>query len=346
MTPLKHVLIQLIEENGPLPLSRYMAECLCHPEHGFYMRGEPFGRAGHFTTAPEISQMFGELIGLWIGDLWTQQGMPNSPALIELGPGRGTLMQDARRALHKVPGWPTDAPIHFVEISPALRAEQAQRNTGAHWWHDVTQLAYDGPVYIIANEFFDALPIRQFESTQQGWQERAVYAQNGALGLSPNGLDISAMIPQRLRRADVGEIIEICAPAQSIAQHLAERVAQSSGGALIIDYGYSEYGLGDSFQAIANHAFADPLEAPGEADLTAHVNFAALREAAADRCAVHGPVTQGAFLTELGLLTRAKALGAEADAQRLAGPTQMGDLFKVLAFTPHGSAHPAGFGAA
>lgn len=331
-----------------MPLHRYMAECLSHHVHGYYMKQDPFGADGDFTTAPEISQMFGELIGLWIGDLWSRQGSPENPSLIELGPGRGTLMTDIQRALKKVPGWPGEgAHTHFVETSPALKTLQQHAHPKAQWHTDVAHIKPAGPCYIIANELFDALPIRQFERTSAGWRERFVLAQGESLQLHAptSGPDISPLIPEGFRDAPMGSILELCAAAEAICQHMAGAVAHHGGAALIIDYGYSQAALGDSFQAMQAHRYVDPFAAPGDADLTAHVNFQSLRDVASQACAVFGPIGQGAFLNALGLQIRAQALGPEAQdqAQRLAAPDHMGTLFKALAFTPKGSPPPAGF---
>jgi len=346
MTALKAMLVELIKEAGPMPMPRYMAECLSHPAHGFYMKQDPFGADAHFTTAPEVSQMFGELIGLWIGDLWTRQGTPKKPALIELGPGRGTLMADITRALKKVPQWPADTPIHFVEISPALKKEQATRHPQARWHRDISSIDHGGPIYCVANEFFDALPIRQFERTSSGWRERfVVLTDEKDFALAPRGPDVSGLIPTAFSDAQIGSVIEHCGPAGSIAEMLAVMISERGGAALFIDYGYNEDALGESFQAVQNHQYVDPFAAPGDADLTAHVNFSAIKQAAQPRCAVHGPTTQGAFLTQLGLFMRAQALGQRAleDANRLAADKEMGTLFKVLALTPTDGIAPAGF---
>lgn len=347
MTALKRHLISLIRETGPMPLHRYMAECLSHRVHGYYMKQDPFGADGDFTTAPEISQMFGELIGLWIGDLWARQGSPENPNLIELGPGRGTLMTDIQRALKKVPGWPEAACTHFVETSPTLKALQQRAHPKAQWHTAFASIRLQGPCYIIANELFDALPIRQFERTSAGWRERYVLADGEHLQLQAPaaGPDVSPLIPQAFQQAKTGSVLEHCAAAEVICQQMSSAVAAHGGAGLIIDYGYSQAALGDSFQAMQAHSYVDPFEAPGDADLTAHVNFQRLQDAAAQGCAVFGPIEQGAFLNALGLNMRAKALGpaAQKQAARLASPEHMGTLFKALAFTPKDSPPPAGF---
>lgn len=348
MTALKQQLRAIIAETGPMPLARYMAECLSHPIHGYYMKQDPLGASGDFTTAPEISQMFGELIGLWIGDIWARQGQPKHPALIELGPGRGTLMTDIKRALAKVPGWPAQTPVHFVESSPALRMVQKAAHPSAAWYDDIDAIGSTGTPYIIANELFDALPIHQFEKTPNGWRERYVVP-SGADGLGlaalASGPDITPLIPSAFKAAEAGSVLELCPIGQTIAQQIAQRIETSGGAALMIDYGYGDAALGDSFQAVQGHRYCDPFDAPGDADLTAHVNFQMLKDVGSAHCAVHGPMAQGAFLNALGLSIRAKALGGNAhkDAERLASPDQMGTLFKAISYTPHSSPAPAGF---
>ncbi|MEO0411155.1 MAG: SAM-dependent methyltransferase [Pseudomonadota bacterium] len=342
MTELKALILADIAKTGPMPLDQYMTLCLAHPEHGYYMTKEPFGRDGDFITAPEISQMFGELIGLWIGDLWTRQGQPDGPTLIELGPGRGTLMADARRSLEKVPLWP-DSPPHFVETSSRLRMLQAERHTDAIFHETIETAPSTLPLFMVANELFDALPIRQMEMTAQGWKERAITANSADLAFTLIDYKPGPDLPTN---AKVGDIFEVCPAADILCQAIAERIMTQGGAVLIVDYGYTAAEAGDSFQAIEKHRYADPLANPGTADLTAHVNFAALAGGArAAGCAVHGPVTQGHFLGQLGLPLRARALGGSAlrDAARLMDGEAMGTLFKVLAFTQPGSPPPAGF---
>jgi SAM-dependent MidA family methyltransferase len=317
VNPLADRIKALIRHDGPMSVASYMALALGDPEHGYYATREPFGRGGDFVTAPEVSQMFGELIGLWCLVVWQRMGSPERFELVELGPGRGTLMADLWRAASIRRGFVEAARVHLVETSRRLRAAQAE--TLAHLprppvWHDDIASLPLGPAIIVANEFFDALPVRQFALTEDGWRERVI------------GLDD-----------------ETCRPAGAIAGALASRVAAQGGAFLAIDYGYAE-GCGDTLQAVRAHAFADPLSEPGRADLTAHVDFGALANAARGAGArVHGPMTQGDFLVKLGLLDRAASLGADkaveardeltAAVDRLAGPSGMGTLFKVLAAT-------------
>ncbi|MGK9168114.1 SAM-dependent methyltransferase [Inquilinus limosus] len=336
-----------------------MAEALGHPRHGYYVTRDPLGAAGDFTTAPEISQIFGELIGLWCADLWQRLGSPDPVLLVELGPGRGTLMQDALRAIGRAaPGFRAALRLTLVETSPALRAAQAARLAdAAPVWLDRLADLPDGPALVVANEFFDALPIRQWQRGRAGWHERLVGWDDAAgrlrWELSARADPGLALIPEAVRDAPEGSIAESCPAGLSHAAFLGQRLTRQGGAALIIDYGPARSAPGDSFQAVRRHAFADPLEAPGEADLTAHVDFQALAEAATQAGAeAHGPVPQGAFLEALGLRARAaqlktaspaRAEGIESAVERLAGPDQMGTLFKALALTAPGLGTPAGF---
>ncbi|WP_343716609.1 SAM-dependent methyltransferase, partial [Inquilinus sp.] len=316
-------------------------------------------RSSDFIAAPEISQVFGELIGLWCADLWQRMGAPDPVLLVELGPGRGTLMQDALRAIGRAaPGFRAALRLHLVETSPTLRAAQAARLAdAAPIWLDRLADLTDGPALVIANEFFDALPIRQWRRGAKGWHERLVGWDDAAgrlrWELSSRADPGLALIPDAVRGMPEGSIAEACPAGLSHAALLGQRLARQGGAALIVDYGPAESGPGDSFQAVRRHAFADPLDAPGEADLTAHVDFQALAKAAVQAGAeAHGPVAQGAFLEALGLHPRAAQLkkaaparAAEIDAaiERLAGPEQMGTLFKALALTAPGLGAPAGF---
>ncbi|MBX9881443.1 MAG: SAM-dependent methyltransferase [Sphingomonas sp.] len=306
----------------------------------YYATRDPLGQ--DFITAPEISQMFGELIGLWLADLWDRAGRPDA-AYVELGPGRGTLAADARRAMAKAGFAP---PVHFVETSPVLRAAQAERVADAAWHDSIETLPDDVPLLIVANEFFDALPIRQLVRGRDAWHERLVACQD-TLFLPIAGDPVpEAIIPEPLRPAPPGAVIETSPASVAIARALAERLARQGGGLLAVDYGYEGPALGETLQAVRAHAFVNPFEAPGEHDLTAHVDFATLAAALAQGGAVpHGPVTQGAFLTTLGIDARAAALGpaVSADRDRLVAPDQMGQLFKVLAATAPGWPRPEGF---
>jgi SAM-dependent MidA family methyltransferase len=294
-TPLAAILRRRIAQAGPMPLSEYMALCLSHPEHGYYMGRDPLGAAGDFTTAPEISQMFGELIGLWLAQVWRDMGAPGRVVLAELGPGRGTLMADALRAAGRVPGFLAAAEPWLVETSPALRARQAEalEGRGAQWAESPEALP-SGPLLLVANEFFDALPIRQVVRSGGAWRERVVGLEGDrlVLGLGP-------AVPWQAEGAE-GAVREVCAAGEAAARAIGARLAASGGAALIVDYGYLQAPPegGDTFQALRGHAYADPLAAPGEADLTAHVDFAALaragREAGARRARPRPPAARPA----------------------------------------------------
>ncbi|MEJ6394085.1 SAM-dependent methyltransferase [Gymnodinialimonas sp. 2305UL16-5] len=342
---LKARLIRRIARLGPISVADYMAECLFDPEHGYYATRDPLGHGGDFVTAPEISQMFGELLGLWLAQVWMDQGQPKG-ILAELGPGRGTLMADILRATQAVPGFHDAMAVHLIEASPVLRRAQTETLAGREvHHHDSIADLPEAPVFLVANEFFDALPIRQFQMSDVGdWQERQIGAEDGDLiwGLAP---------PAPLDVADTytpGQIVETCAPAIAIAEEIGRRVARHGGGALIVDYG-DAVSRGDTFQAVAGHAYADPLAAPGQADLTAHVAFAPLAQAAAPAQAF-GPIPQGVFLERLGITGRAQALakslsGAALDDhiaahRRLTHPGEMGTLFKVLALLPASAQRP------
>lgn len=343
--------------DGPISVARFMAIALGHPTRGYYATRDPFGAAGDFITAPEISQMFGELIGLWAATVWQQQGKPAPVRLVELGPGRGTLMADALRVVGvAMPAFRAAVEVHLVETSSSLRAVQERTLAGRNCtpvWHDRVDTLPEGPALILANEFFDALPIRQFVRAARGWCERQVGLEaQGQLAFGLRGEPEPALTGS----GPEGSVLEICPAAQDIVADVAHRLARHGGAALVIDYGRVTSGFGDTLQAVRAHRFADPLADPGNADLTAHVDFAALaRTAAQGGAAVHGPVTQGSFLQALGLSQRAAALKRNATpaqsqaidtaVARLAGPDPgMGELFKVLAFTAADAPAPPGFG--
>lgn len=355
MSALKAELARLIRDEGPLSISRYMALCLGHPRHGYYMTRDPFGAQGDFTTAPEISQMFGELIGLWAGTVWRMMGEPASVRLIELGPGRGTLMADALRAARALPGFRDALSVHLVEMSPVLRQAQARTLAGMAdpIWHDGVADALDGPAIVIANEFLDALPLDQFVRTQDGWRERLVGLdmQGGlAFGLATEPeTAFSLDAPQ-------GAVIEQPLAALDVVATVSHHLAQAGGAALFIDYGASRSGFGDTLQAVKSQLYADPLTEPGEADLTVHVDFERMAQAGLRAGAsVNGPVTQRDFLGALGLAQRAQALSGKATPEqgqaisaafdRLTelGTTGMGELFKVLALSHPGLPALPGF---
>ncbi len=333
-------LARLIERFGSIPLSLFMAEANSH----YYASRDPLGVDGDFTTAPEISQMFGELIGLWAADLALRAGVAERVQWVELGPGRGTLSADALRAMA---GFGLTPPVHLVETSPVLRDLAAVQLPEARFHNEVATLPDDGPLIVIANEFFDALPIRQIMRTQSGWRERQVAFTGERFVPVPGLVPLDVAIPEAWRGEPVGTIIEQAPAATAIIADLATRMAQQGGALLVIDYGYATSQPGDTLQAISRHDFADPFAAPGEQDLTAHVDFAALAEAVSGSGArVHGPVTQGRFLRLLGIEARAAALGGAAVAgqcARLTDADAMGDLFKVMALTAADWPTPEGF---
>jgi SAM-dependent MidA family methyltransferase len=330
---------------GPIPLSQFMGAANAH----YYATRDPLGANGDFTTAPEVSQMFGELIGLWLADLWDRAGQPKVH-YVELGPGRGTLAADALRAMAKVG---LEPPVHFIETSPLLRAEQAKRVPHAEWAIDLVGLPDDAPLLVVANEFFDALPIRQLVRTGEGWRERLVACQDTLFLPIAGDRSFDPIIPEHLRNAAPGSILETSPAGVNIMRQLAQRLLAQGGAALIVDYGYEGPEVGDTLQAVRDHQFANPFDTPGEQDLTAHVDFATLAEAArAEDVAAWGPVEQGAFLTELGIHPRADALAhaapdraeqVAADRDRLISPEMMGSIFKALALTAPSWPEPAGF---
>jgi SAM-dependent MidA family methyltransferase len=356
---------ELIAQEGPLTLERFMGLALGHPTMGYYTTRDPLGVGGDFTTAPEISQMFGELIGLWAAETWVAMGAPQHLHLVELGPGRGTLMRDALRAASVVPAFAQAIEVHLVETSPVLAQRQKATLAGLDMpvsWHGAVETVPAGPAIVIANEFFDALPVRHYVTHAGAWRERLVGLDRQgrfAFGLSREvETSIKAQAPE-------GSVIEIGALGQRIMNGIAARLAAQGGAALVIDYGYAQTAIGETLQAMQGHRFVDPLAEPGEADLTTHVDFAALgRSARAAGARVYGPVTQGILLTGLGILDRARALTRRADAAQAAqieaalarliseqaGITVgggvvdgMGSLFKALCVTAPGMATPAGF---
>ncbi len=351
MNQLGRHLADRIRLSGPLSIAVYMAAALGHPKWGYYTSRDPLGRAGDFTTAPEISQMFGELIGLWCADRWQFMGRPGHFILAELGPGRGTLMADALRAGGALPGFLDAADIHLVETSPVLRGAQENALTGrAVAWHDRIADLPHGPILVIANEFFDALPIRQFQRGRNGWHERMVDVRDDAF--------IPVLSPLAVPGVDFPEaamdaVFEV-SPARSAAlSAVAHHIGGHGGAALIIDYGHGTSAVGETFQAMRAHEYVDPFQDPGAADLTAHVDFQALAAAAHEAGArAHGPVSQGRFLDQLGIGARADRLKIRAtEAQvkdidgalhRLTAQDQMGQLFKVMAVTKPDSPPPPG----
>lgn len=351
MNPLGTRLISQIKRVGPMPVCDYMQACLLDPDHGYYTTRDPFGAAGDFTTAPEISQMFGELIGLALAQTWLDQGAPTAFTLAELGPGRGTLMNDLLRATKNVPGFHTAMHIWLIEASPHLRKAQAKMLAGYAFQSagSVSDLPQQ-PLFLLANEFFDALPIRQFVRTGKGWREHLVEANDKLLNFTLGPESSISDLNHRLEDTREDDLVEICKPAADVMAEIAPRISTHGGAALLIDYG-DWRSLGDTLQALENHASANALAHPGQADLTAHVDFEALAQAATPLVPAR-LTTQGVFLERLGITDRARTLAnhLNGDAfeahiaahRRLTHGDEMGTLFKVLGLTPKGAPPIAG----
>ena len=335
--PLGERLAGIIAAAGPISLAQFMAEANAH----YYATRDPLGVEGDFITAPEISQMFGELAGLWLADLWSRAGSPTNAHYVELGPGRGTLAEDALRAMRAARFEP---PIHLVETSPVLRRNQATRLPTARWHDDLDDLPETGPLLVIANEFFDALPIRH---------EIMVDHQDGSFTPIVSGPPLDDHIPEALRDAPVGSVVETSPATESIARALAGRIAEQGGAALIVDYGYEGAVAGDTLQAVSQHDHADIFTEPGERDLTAHVDFTSLeRIGRAAGLTVHGPVSQGRWLESLGIGARTATLIKAAPHRqeeliaardRLTKSEEMGTLFKAMAMVAPDWPAPAAF---
>jgi len=335
MSALTEILRRQIALSGPLNIAEYMNLCLQHPQHGYYITRDPFGVAGDFTTAPEISQMFGEMIGLALAQIWLDQGS-HPLMLVEAGPGRGTLMADILRSTARVPGFQDAVQVHLIETSPVLRDRQRQ-SLGAHpvTWHDSIHDLPDGPMLFIANEFFDALPIRQFVRKGSGWAERSVGLVEDELSFGLLSPTAQPVLDDLFSDVEDGTLVEWCPAAAPMMEGIASRVAQG-GAAIIIDYGAPD-GTGDTLQALQTQKPVDPLATPGQADLTAHVNFGHLAKAAG---LDNGLEDQGVFLELLGITARAQQLAPHdsriaAAHRRLTHPQEMGTLFKVLGLSAH-----------
>jgi SAM-dependent MidA family methyltransferase len=347
-SPLENEIRRLIAVAGPMPVADYMRLCLTHPRYGYYINKDPLGAGGDFITSPEVSQMFGELIGAWMAAVWQQMGSPEKVRIVELGPGRGTLMLDVLRATKGMNGFCAAIALHLVEISPALQRMQKRRLEAfdvPRLWSTTLDDVPDGPCIIIANEFIDALPVHQAIKLSDGWHERVVeVAADDTLTIGPARDPLpqfEATLPRSLRQCPEGSIYEW--RSDRMALELGRRV-RTRGAALVIDYGHTRHGMGQTLQAVFRHSFTDPLRLPGRADLTAHVDFASLAQCAeiiGGRS--HGPISQGEFLRRLGIEQRAAALKAQASAEQRAeidaaldrliggGPRGMGELFKALA---------------
>jgi len=343
---LTEIFRRLIATSGPINLAQYMGEANAR----YYASRDPLGRQGDFITAPEISQMFGELLGLWLVDIWIRTGRPESIHYVELGPGRGTLARDALRAMRQHGLSPQ---VHLVEGSAALRHRQLETVPDAVWHHDLTTVPADAPMLLVANEFLDALPIRQLVKTASGWREVMVATEGDRFVCVAGDRPMDAALSEDRRDAPEGTLIETCPAAASVVQEAAARLAAQGGAALFIDYGHAAPRTGSTFQAVRAHRKVDPMEAPGEADLTAHVDFAALVPVAEEQGARWlGTVTQGAFLSALGIEHRAAVLARSSPQHaeaihsakgRLVAPEQMGELFKVFAMAGPDWPDGAGF---
>lgn len=349
MTAAANYLKKRILTEGPITVADYMADALGHPKYGYYITRDPLGTDGDFTTAPEVSQMFGEIIGLWLAENWRMLGEPAAFALVELGPGRGTLMADILRAGANMPGFVEAAKIVMIETSPALREKQKQAlNAHDVTWCDNIAEVPTLPIFLIANEFFDALPVRQLICGDSHWHERLVALDSDerfVFAKSPGKSSIAPLLQDVVHKtAKTGDIAEISPASLTIAQRLGEHIAAYGGLALAIDYGYEESQVGDSLQAVKRHEFVDPLAEPGDADITTHVDFEMLAKAFGEGGGSPvGLITQGDFLRALGIETRAAILtekmddiekmSLENDLNRLIGDDQMGKIFKVLAVT-------------
>jgi len=351
MTPAERSIRARIAQEGPITVAAFMQTANNDPDHGYYRGRDPLGRAGDFITAPEISQVFGELIGAWCAVCWQAMGAPARIVLAELGPGRGTLMADALRAAATVPDFAAAIDLHLVETSPTLsRLQKAALRAHKATWHAGVETLPDGALILLANEFFDALPIEQYICRNGVWHLRCV----GIDDTTERLCFVDGPVVRCSRPACDDDVWETCTVGQSITEHIADRLVGSGGVSLITDYGHAIGALGETLQAVRNHRPAEVLERPGEADLSAHVDFQALSQAAIGRGAVvHGPVPQGVYLKRLGLRARERRLVENTTAeqradirsgcQRLVDPAQMGTLFKAIVLTDPGGAVPPGF---
>lgn len=361
-SPLAELIKSRIRQLGPMDLGEYMALCLGHPQYGYYMTRDPFGVSGDFMTAPEVSQMFGEMVGLWLADLWIKSGQPKEFIMLELGPGRGTLMDDILRATKKLPGFHDSMKLHLMEMSPVLRAAQKQK-LGAYdpvWIDDFSQLPATIPAFIVANEFFDALPVRQLTFRGGEWRERVVaIGDNDTLVLGEKEADPTLLghLPEAVilaKGAPEEGIYEISPVLNHVLKSVDILLKKQGGVAWFCDYGHGHSAAGETLQAVKSHQYTSIFDTPGTCDLTAHVDFENIsRKARADGLTVHGPVSQSSFLKELGIEVRAERLKAganeaqkadlDAGLKRLIDTDQMGSLFKVLALCSDANMEIAGF---
>jgi SAM-dependent MidA family methyltransferase len=356
MTPLGEKIAGLIRATGPVSVAEYMAICLFDPDHGYYTTRQPFGAKGDFVTAPEVSQMFGELVAVWLSETWLAAGKPLPATIAEIGPGRGTLMKDMVRTLGRIaPELVAQAGFALVEASPRLAAVQRETlgDSGPSFtWHSTPDALPDNPLFIVGNEIFDALPFRQFVRQDGKWLERAIgIAADGGFRFGIGAASLAAdALPPEAKTVPDGSIFEIAPAREALMMAIVERIAKRGGAGIFFDYGHLAPGFGDTFQAIRKHRSEGVFDHPGEADLTSHVDFSALAGVARSQGFAACMLTQAEFLLGMGLLERAGRLGHSADetmrssiaaaVERLAGPGQMGDLFKVLAILPDGRAAP------
>lgn len=348
-----------IRENGPITMAEYMELCLGHPEHGYYMTRDPFGAEGDFTTAPEVSQLFGDIIGAWLADLWIKMGSPARFTLLECGPGRGTLMADIMRATKHVPGFHEAAKVTLMEMSPTLRDIQKEKLAayGAYWIDDLGQLDSKIPVLIVANEFLDALPVHQLVKAKQEWSVRCVAINDNDTLVVDNVLpseDVLKAIPEEIVGGSEEGVFETSLHINQYIKSVGILLKKQKGAALFVDYGHVKSAMGDTVQAMKNHQYANIFDTPGCCDLTAHVDFENVaRRARNEGVLVQGPITQGAFLQNLGIGLRAERLWAGANEmqrqsitsglERLIDTQQMGSLFKVIALYSDPQIQPEGF---
>lgn len=351
---LKDRIVRLIEEDGPIDVATYMRLCLTDQTSGYYTTRHPIGKHGDFITAPEVSQLFGELLGIWALDIWQKNGSDKPFNLVEVGPGRGTLAADMLRTILKIqPACAEGMTLHLIEISPSLKAQQQRKleNFPVHLvWYDTLDALPDIPFTLVANEFLDALPIHQYQFFNTKWSERAIGLSNDkklVWGLRPTSFKVPPDLSPRQ-----GDIFETCPAAHQFVNTMISRIEATGSAALFVDYGHLKSTFGDTFQAVGSHQYEDPFLTPGKADLTAHVDFGALQALTNGTKVNSATTTQGDFLLAMGLLERAGQLGASQsieiqekmrnDVERLAAPDKMGDLFKVMALTA-GSINPHGF---
>ncbi|MGI9400433.1 MAG: class I SAM-dependent methyltransferase [Rhizobiaceae bacterium] len=347
MTPLGKRIAAMIRESGPMSVAEYMHICLNDPRHGYYTQQKAIGREGDFITAPEISQMFGELVGIWCIAIWQAMGRPNEFVLAEVGPGKGTLMADLLRVTSNYPDFSKGVKIRLIETSPAMidfQKTKLNAYSGNLEWRNRLEDVDGLPMILVANEFLDVLPFRQFIKTSSGWLEHCVglAGEDGLGWVTGTALPDLQKLPDAAKSVPDGSVHEISPAREAWIQILSERLAEHGGAALLIDYGYDKPGFGGTFQAVKDHKSVNPLAEPGLADLTGHVDFAALRDMA-ESSGIHTSLimAQGEFLQLMGLAERAGALGADkspeqqndirSQAERLVQPEQMGDLFKILA---------------